>query len=138
MIEEAKSFKLPYEKLPFKKKNDKWRKQHLDWAANMSFVSSDMTRNDVMAMQINYDLFNGIVHIEDMEKIINPNKIEANFIPNNIQHMPIINSKIDVLVGEETSRVFDYYVVVTNPNAISSMEETKRDAVFQLLCRANL
>ena len=133
MIEEAKSYKLPYEKLPFKKKNDKWRKQHLDWAANMSFVSSDMTRNDVMAMQINYDLFNGIVHIEDMEKIINPNKIEANFIPNNIQHMPIINSKIDVLVGEETSRVFDYYVVVTNPNAISSMEETKRDAVFQLL-----
>ena len=128
-----KTYKLPYEKLPFRKKNDKWRKQHLDWAANMSFVSSDNTRNDVMAMQINYDLFNGVVHLNDMEKILNPNKISANFIPNNIQHMPIINSKIDVLVGEDRTRVFDFNVIITNPNAISSMEEVKRDAVFQAL-----
>jgi len=133
MIEVGKSYKLPYEKLPFKKKTEKWRRQHLDWAANESFISCDNTRTDVLAMQINYDLYNGIVHIEDMEKVLNPEKIQANFIPNNIQHMPIINSKVNVLIGEEANRVFDWHVVVTNSNAITEMEIEKRDAIFELL-----
>lgn len=133
MLDSIKTYRLPYEKLPFKRKNDKWRRQHLDWAANESFITSDNCRTDVMAMQINYDLFNGIVHINDMEKVLNPEKISANYIPNNIQHMPIINSKINVLIGEEANRVFDWHVVVTNSNAISEIENEKRDKVFELL-----
>lgn len=124
---------LPYEKLPFKKKNDKWRRQHLDWAASMSFAENETTRTTVTQKQINYDLLNGILHIDDMIKVLNPEKITAEYIPNDIQHMPIINSKCDVLRGEEINRVLDYRVIITNPNAISSIEEEKRDKVFELL-----
>lgn len=37
-----------------------------------------------------------------------------------------MNSKLNVLRGEESKRVFDYRVVVTNPNSISEIEENKK------------
>lgn len=64
--------------------------------------------------------------MEDLHLILNPNDIKADFIPEKIQHYPIMNSKLNVLRGEESKRVFDFKVVVTNPNAISEIEETKK------------
>lgn len=125
--------KLPYEKLPFKKKTEKWRRQHLDWAASYSYAENETIRTDVHQKIINYDLLNGILHIEDMTKILNPEKVDAKYVPSDIQHMPIINSKCNVLRGEEIDRVFDFRVVVTNPNAISAIEEEKRDKILQVL-----
>lgn len=42
-----------------------------------------------------------------------------------------MNSKLNVLRGEESKRVFDYRVVITNPNAISEIEENKRNEILQ-------
>ena len=127
------TYNLPAEKLPFKKKNDKWRKKHLDWAVNRSFFNDALVRKSAINKKINYDLLNGIVHISDMEMILNPEKISAKYIPDNIQHYPIMNSKLNVLRGEELNRIFDYKVVVSNPNAITEMENQKREAVLQML-----
>ena len=41
-----------------------------------------------------------------------------------------MNSKLNVLRGEESKRVFDYRVVVTNPNAISEIEENKKQELM--------
>lgn len=41
-----------------------------------------------------------------------------------------MNSKLNVLRGEEFDRVFDYRVVVTNPNAISEIEENKKNELL--------
>ena len=41
-----------------------------------------------------------------------------------------MNSKLNVLRGEESKRVFDFKVVVTNPNAISEIEENKRQELL--------
>lgn len=69
--------------------------------------------------------------MNDMMLVINPDNIQAGFIPNKIQHYPIMNSKLNVLRGEESKRVFDYRVVVTNPNSISEIEENKKNELFQ-------
>lgn len=37
-----------------------------------------------------------------MQLVLNPDNIEAGYIPDNIQHYPIINSKLNVLRGEES------------------------------------
>ena len=66
-----------------------------------------------------------------MKYILNPDNIQASYIPDSIQHYPIINSKLNVLRGEEISRPFDYKVVVTNPDAISDIEENKKNSLFQ-------
>jgi len=64
--------------------------------------------------------------MSDLELVLNPENVRAGYVPDKIQHYPIINSKLNVLRGEESKRLFDFKVVVTNPNAISEIEENKK------------
>jgi hypothetical protein len=84
-------------------------------------------------MKINYDLLNGVIHMSDVESIINPGNISTAFLPDKIQHYPIINSKLNTLRGEEAARVFDYKVIVTNPYSVSQIEEDKKQQFFSLI-----
>lgn len=125
--------KLPPQQLPFYKKNKMWRKAHLDWADSKAFFNYSPVRNSTIHKKINYDLINGKIHLEDIELIINPEQIKEAFTPSDIQHYPIMNSKLHVLRGEEASRVFDFKVIITNPNAISEREDNKRQEVLEAL-----
>nr|DAM45190.1 MAG TPA: portal protein [Crassvirales sp.] len=129
----AELINLPPQQLPFSKKNKAWRKRHLDWADSKTFFNYSPVRKSVIHKKINYDLLNGKLHMSDMEVVLNPEGIKAGFIPDRIQHYPIMNSKLNVLRGEEAKRVFDYRVVITNPNAISEIENNKKDELFRRL-----
>lgn len=127
------NIKFPPQMLSFSKKNKTWRKQHLDWADQKTFMHYSPVRKSVMHKKINYDLLNGKLHMNDFELIINPDHIQANYIPDQIQHYPIINSKLQVLAGESLKRPFDFKVVVTNPTAISEIEKAKTQEIMQKL-----
>lgn len=120
---------FPSQQLSFSRKNREWRKKCVDFGDNHSVLRYNQARKNVYAMKVNYDLLEGKLHMEDLKMIINPYNLDASFIPENIQHYPIINSKLNVLKGEESERVFDFRAIVTNPNAISEMEEEKNQAV---------
>jgi len=124
---------LPPQQLSFSKKNRKWRAAHLDWADSKTFFNYSLVRKSVIHKKINYDLLDGKLHMSDLEMILNPEKLHAGFIPDKIQHYPIMNSKLNVLRGEESKRVFDFKVVVTNPNAITEIENNKKQEVLQKL-----
>lgn len=124
---------LPSQQLPFYRKNKAWRKKHLDFADSKTFFNYNPVRKSVMHKKVNYDLLNGKLHMKDLMLIINPDNIQAGFIPDKIQHYPIMNSKLNVLKGEESKRVFDFKVVVTNPTAISEIEENKKQQILQEL-----
>lgn len=124
---------LPPQQLPFSKKNRKWRAAHLDWADSKTFFNYSLVRKSVVHKKINYDLLNGKIHMSDLEMILNPEKIQAGFVPDRIQHYPIMNSKLNVLRGEESKRIFDFKVVVTNPNAITEIENNKKKELLQRL-----
>lgn len=124
---------LPQQQLPMSKKTRAWRKQHLDWADARTFFNYAPVRNSVIHKRINYDLFNGKLHMQDLEVVLNPEHLKEKTTPTDIQHYPIINSKLQVLRGEESKRVFDFRVVVTNPNSISEIEDNKKEAVLQQL-----
>lgn len=124
---------LPPQQLPFFKKNKKWRKAHLDWADSKTFFNYSLVRKSVIHKKINYDLLNGKLHMSDIKLVLNPDNIKAGFVPDRIQHYPIMNSKLNVLRGEESRRVFDYRVIVTNPNAISEIENNKKEELLKNL-----
>ena len=124
---------FPSQKLPYKSKGDKWRRSVVDWAASRTYFNYSPVRKDIVHMKINYDLLNGIIHMEDVAAILNPSNISTAFIPEKIQHYPIINSKINTLRGEEAARVFDWRVIVTNPNSVSQIEDEKRNQFNQLV-----
>ena len=127
---------FPRQMLPFSKKNKQWRKKHLLWANQKTFFNYNLVRKSVLHKKINYDLLNGKLHISDLQLILNPDHIEAGYIPDKIQHYPIINSKLRILSGEESKRVFDFRVIVTNPTAVSEIEENKKAQLIQSLQQA--
>lgn len=122
---------FPPQQLSYSRKNKAWRKKHCDWADSKSLFNYSLVRKSVIHKKINYDLLNGKLHMDDLMLVINPDNIQAGFIPNKVQHYPIMNSKLNVLRGEESKRVFDYRVVVTNPNALSEIESNKKTELFQ-------
>ena len=127
------NIKLPPQQLPFSKKNRKWRKTIMDWADSKTLFNYSLVRKSVLHKKTNYDLLNGILHMNDLEVILNPANIQAGFMPDKIQHYPIMNSKLNVLRGEESKRVFDFKVVITNPNAITEIESNKKQELLQRL-----
>ena len=132
MNEKKQKGGFPQQNLPNSKKTRDWCIQCVDWAkGTSSVVSSSSVRHSIARKKINYDLMNGIVHEEDMLAFFNPYGFEDADAPGKIQHFPIINSKINVLLGEESRRPFDYRVIVTNPTAVSDMEEMKKQQVME-------
>ena len=126
-------YNLPSQRLSFSRKNKEWRKKHLDWAEGRTYFNYSPVRNSVRHKKINYDLVNGILHMQDLGMIVNPENLDAGFIPEKIHHYPIINKSLNVLRGEELKRLFDYRVIITNPNAISEMEKAKKEKILAQL-----
>lgn len=124
---------LPPEQLSYKKKTKAWRKMHLDWADSKTFFNYSPVRKSVMHKKINYDLLNGKLHMEDLEQVLNPEALKSEYTPDRIIHYPIMNAKLRVLNGEESRRPFEYQVVVTNPNAISEIQEEKKKQIVESL-----
>lgn len=120
----------PKQTLSYKSKGDKWRKENVDWAASRTYFNFSPVRKNMVHMKTNYDLVNGIVHMDDMVAVLNPGNISTAFVPEKVQHFPIINSKLNTLRGEEAARVFDWKVIVTNPYSISKIEEEKKRQFF--------
>lgn len=111
--------------LPYSKKTKEWRRSHCDWADRRTYYFGNMVRNSLLKKRINYNLINGVLDMGDVELILNPDNVNALYVPESIQHFPIMNSKLHVLQGEEAKRRFEFKVVVTNPNSISEIENSK-------------
>lgn len=123
---------FPRQQLSYKQKGFKWGKDCVDFAdAKGSIMNSSPVKFSALHKHINYDLVNMKLHKEDIAYVLNPNNLQASFIPETLQHYPTLNSYLNLLQGEAINRPFDWRVVVTNPNAISEIENQKRDAILQ-------
>lgn len=123
--------KFPAQQLPYSKKGKEWRKECVDFACDNTFLTNAANRKSLYNKIINYDLVSGILHMKDLETVLNPTHIKDDLIPEKIQHYPIINSKLELLEGEEAKRIFDYRVVITNPTAISEASKKKTEELLQ-------
>lgn len=124
---------FPRQALSFSSKTKNWRKKCLDWADSKTYNNYELCRKTIQHKKINYDLIKGKLHIDDLGFILNPSNVQAQFVSKTLQHYPIINSKLNVLKGEEAKRTFDFKVVVTNPTAISEVEENKKALLQQMI-----
>ena len=121
---------FPAQTLPYKSKGKKWKEACVSWGADKNYFNFSPVRKNVVHMKRNYDLINGVIHMDDVAAVLNPGNISTAFIPDKIQHYPIINSKLNTLRGEEAARTFDYKVIVTNPYAVSQIENEKKNQFF--------
>jgi hypothetical protein len=68
-----------------------------------------------------------------MERVANPLGIKDATFPAKMQNYPIANPKIDLLVGEERKRRFDWQVRVINDDAISEKERGKKKEITEFI-----
>lgn len=126
-MDKAISTGFPSQKKTRSQKSKQWAMDCVDAADNRGLYQHEGVRQFRRSKLINYNLYNGKIDRRDMELIINPHNTVAGFIPEEIPHYPIAAPKIDLLVGEELKRRFDYKVVVTNPDAISEKEQQLKE-----------
>ena len=123
---------FPRQRLSYKQKGTKWGKQCVDFAdAKGSRLNSSSARGSYIHKIINYDLVNMKLHTEDIAYVLNPNKLKASFVPEDIKHYPTINAYLELVRGEAFDRPFEWKAIVTNPNAVSDIEDQKKEAIFQ-------
>ena len=124
---------FPEQKIPDSKKGFDWGKDCIDASEALILTRNQYSRNSRYTKQINYDLYNGILHPSDLEIILNPSGIKEIAYPAQIDNHPIINPYIKALIGEEIKRRFDFIVKVENEDAISKKEEAKKEEIMALL-----
>lgn len=124
---------FPSQKLTYKKKGKAWRRDHLDWADNNSYLNNSNIRRKLKNKRINLNLYNGKLDISDMKLILNPGGMEKYYVPDAIQHYPIVTPRVNVLVGEEKRRKFDWSVTIINPDTLSKIKEDQKKLVDERL-----
>lgn len=123
---------FPKQAIPKKEKTESWAKDCLDFAENI--IVNDSTLRTCYSEKIaNCNLINDIIDEKDIESSFNPLGLKFGNFPAKIQNYPIINPKIDLLVGEELKRNFRWSVKCVNTDALSTKKQKMRDAILQEL-----
>lgn len=121
---------FPIQKLQMSKKNEEWQQASIDYIIGMGeVVSGGMTRSRFEELQVYYNLYNSIFDEKDLKAVTNPFKVDDGF-PATPQDYNIIRPKVDLLVGEETKRPFNFRVVRTSPDATSELQEKTKQMVL--------
>lgn len=115
---------FPLQRLPMSKKTQDWKESCVDYIIGHSQGGSrnGNTRTRKEEMQTYYDLYNSIYNEKDLKYVTNPFKQQDGF-PAMAQDYNIIKPKIDLLLGEETKRPFNFRVVRTSDIATSEMQD---------------
>jgi hypothetical protein len=121
---------FPPQKLPIGKKTQKWAERCVEAGEDLAIFRSNGIRQSYKNKLANYNLANDILDTEDVEKVVNPMGIKGANFPARMQNYPIVNPKIDLLVGEERKRRFDWKVRVGNDDAISDKEQELKQQLF--------
>ena len=119
---------FPVQKLPMSKKTKEWREACVNYIIGKSGFTSGLGNNGSTKyeeMQTYYNLYNSIYDEKDLLYVTNPFKQKDGF-PATAQDYNIIKPKVDLLLGEETKRPFNFRVVRTSDDATSEVQETAK------------
>ena len=116
------------------KKTEDWKKSCVDYIIGKSQGGSRNGNNRTRReeMQTYYDLYNSIYNEKDLKYVTNPFKQQDGF-PAMAQDYNIIKPKIDLLLGEETKRPFNFRVVRTSEIATSEMQDKAKQMLIDYI-----
>ena len=121
---------FPSQKKTERQKTEKWAKRCVKAATDMGLYSSEFYGN-YREIRTNLDLYNNILDKDDMLTMCDPFGLSNNDFPFEPAHYPIANNKINLLLGEEMKRKFDWRVRVINQDAVTEKENDIRDEIHQ-------
>lgn len=121
---------FPAQKISMSKKTKQWKESCVDYIIGQSGASRNSnSRTREEEMQTYYDLYNSIYNEKDLKYVTNPFKQDDGF-PATAQDYNIIKPKVDLLLGEETKRPFNFKVVRTSDIATSEMQDKAKQMLM--------
>jgi len=110
---------LPKQRISYSKKNKAWRKDNIDYRCSQADSQYIV---DYARMQENYNLHNNVLNQNDYKRFADPLGVDDKLGRDYVQAFNHTYNKINVLVGEEQKRPWEY-------SAISSSEDVSNEVI---------
>ena len=128
---------FPYQKRPDTKKTDKFFKECIEAGINIvnwnhNFSASKTVRPSRENKIANYKIYNGDIDPKEVERVVNPFKIQFGELPSSYRNYPLINPNIEVLLGEERKRFFKPVFLNVNEDAVTAELNRINDELVNL------
>lgn len=125
---------FPSQKKSLREKTDTWCKECVEVGVELvNYTQNYGLRASFYEKQTNYDLASNLLDPQDMERVVNPWKLRGADFPVEVRNYPLSKPKIDLLVGEEMKRRFDWRVIVKNDDAISDKERLIKEKYLEVM-----
>ena len=119
---DTSSYQFPPQLLPDSEKTEEWCEQMIDAVAGHIYEDNSVFENSVYEDIQNYSIYNGDFELTDYQYLTEQYGFSQ---PARLVNYPIIQPKIDLLLGEELRRPMDMKVVSTNKDATIRKEDMK-------------
>ena len=127
-----------------KEKDDfKWYRDCINAAISLAWWNDNNFRyNNIRSYRtnkiINYSIIQGNIDTEEIQRIINPLNIKDAEFYTQYKNYPIIQPRVQELVGEERERPFNPIVTVLNDEAVSEKSEKMEQMFDEILAQTVL
>jgi hypothetical protein len=116
----------------------KWYRDCINAAMGLAWWNDNNFRyNNIRSYRknkiINYSIIQGMIDTDEIERIINPLNIKDAEFYTQYKNYPILQPRIQELVGEERERPFNPIVTVLNDEAVSEKSEMTQQMFDEIL-----
>lgn len=132
-MDQSNSSALPSQKVSMNAKDKAWQKATIDYYTNYRYSDGTSLRSSRENKIINYDLYNGKVNPNDVEKICDPLGYTGNTWSDRFQHYDKTSEPIRLLIGEETARPDNHLVISESPTDLSRKIENLKQKLIESL-----
>lgn len=124
---------FPPQKVPISKKTKSWYQECVDGAESLAVLRGNGALEYHDKMRVWENLDNDIIDENEIEKVFNPMQIQDAVFPAAIKNYPLSVPKIDLLIGEEIKRKFDWKVMSMNEDAYSLKNDAYKDEILNIM-----
>ena len=121
---------FPPQKIPTSQKDKEWFKENVMAAEKLVFMQNNGELDLKKKMQVWYNMYNDIIDENEIHDVLNPLQIDSGVFPATLKNYPLTIPKIDLLIGEEIKRRFDWSVISRNEDAHSNYASSLRDELL--------
>ena len=125
--------RLPKQRISVAKKTKEWGKANIEEIEGIINTDSYNGRSSRYRKQVNYDLYNGRLSRDDFEYVTSPHGLDADDFPAELQHYDIMSPKLNLLLGEEMKRPFNYRVISVGDDAVSLIAKKRVEMLTEIL-----
>lgn len=120
------------QRLPLSKKDEKWRKSVVDSIIGKSSIAYFNAMTSANKKVVNYNLYNGIINMEDVQYVVNPYDVDDTF-PAQLQNYNLVQARVNRLTGELLSQPDTTRVIRVGSDATNSFLDKKKAEYMRLL-----